>query len=73
VDRNVYCTPVSVPANSTSVKYPVDGNPLKLGASLKFTCTQQFWYFNYSLPQNLVSYYYSNNINTTTLKCNIYG
>ncbi len=73
VDRNVYCNAVAFPANATIAKLPVDGNIQKLGAVLKFTCPIAYWFFNYSIPKNLISYYYSNNINVTTLTCNTHG
>ena len=73
VDRNVYCNPFTFPANSSASKSLVDNNYLKVGSSIKFTCPIDFWYFNYSVPQNLVSYYYSHNIKNTTVICNEYG
>jgi hypothetical protein len=73
VDRNVYCTPVTVPANSSVIQLPVGGSLVRMGASVRFTCTADNWFFNYSVPSNLTSFYYSTNIKTTTLTCNPYG
>ena len=75
VDRTVYCTPLSAPANSTKsiISQPNINNLVELGTSVKYTCTLPNWYFNYSVPANLTSFYYSTNINNSTLTCNIYG
>ena len=75
VDRMVYCSKLPLPKNSTT-EILNETNPksmLQLGTSVRFTCPGKNWYFNYSFPKNLVSFYYSTNINNMTLTCNIYG
>jgi hypothetical protein len=75
VDRTVYCSKLPAPKNSTIIN--LNGtNPKnlpQLGTSVRFTCPSKNWYFNYSIPGNLMSFYYSTNINNMTLTCNIYG
>lgn len=73
-DRNVYCSNLQKPANSTKIliTQPVPGLNI-MGTVVTFTCTNRNWYFNYTTPPNLVSFYYSTNINTSTLSCNNYG
>ena len=76
VDRTVYCSsPLPNPKNSnfTFLVQPNPNNLLQLGTSFSISCPIEHWYFNYSVPKNLTSYYYSNNINNTTLSCNKYG
>ena len=75
VDRNVYCSNVPTPTESTkSITVPAASNGLStVGTSFSFVCPQNNFFFDYSLPKNLTSYYYSNNINTSTVTCNIYG
>ena len=74
VDRNVYCSNVTSPANSTkSILVPTASNGLSiLGTSFKFICPQNF-FFNYSLPKNFTSFYYATNVNSSTVTCNKYG
>lgn len=73
-DRNVYCSSLQKPANASKafLAQPVPGLNI-FGTVVTFTCTNRNWYFNYSVPANLVSYYYSNNMNTATLTCNSFG
>jgi len=49
------------------------GSTTILGTSIKFQCPLKNWYFNYSVPANLTSFYYSKNINNSTLTCNAFG
>ena len=75
VDRTVYCSQLPYPenANLTVLTQTDSKNLSQLGTSLMFSCPLENWYFNYSTPHNLTSYFYSNNIKNTTLTCNIYG
>ena len=75
VDRTVYCSNLPTPKNSTIITVNVTNpkNQSQLGSSIRMTCPDGNWYFNYAIPKNLTSFYYSTNINTTTLTCNIYG
>lgn len=74
-DRMVYCTNLTTPGNSTKkiVNQPNLQNEIQMETSITYTCPLEYWYFNYSVPDNLTSFYYSRNINTTTLTCNNYG
>jgi hypothetical protein len=47
-------------------------NLIQLGTSVRLTCLNQNWFFDYQVPANLTSFYYSNNIKSATLTCNIY-
>jgi hypothetical protein len=47
-------------------------NLIQLGTSVRLTCSNQNWFFDYQVPVNLTSFYYSNNIKSATLTCNIY-
>ncbi len=75
VDRTVYCSNLPTPKNSTIITLNVTNpkNLSQLGTSVRMTCPDENWYFNYAILKNLTSFYYSTNINTTTLTCNIYG
>ena len=73
VDRNVYCSAVPAPANASVLTLPVDNNPQKVGTVIQFTCPDRNWFFNYSVPANLISFYYSTNINVTSVTCNTHG
>ena len=54
------------------VAQPNSENEYEYGTEIQFTCPNYKHYFDYSVPDNLVSFYYSTNINTTTLTCNEY-
>ena len=74
VDRTVYCNPLTTPGNSSKsiLAQPNPLNQVELGTSMRFTCPLPNYYFNYSVPSNLTSFFYSTNINSTTLTCNKY-
>ena len=73
-DRSVYCKPLATPANSSKyiIEQPNADNEFEYGTKIQFTCPQYSHYFDYSVPEDLVSFFYSTNINTTTLSCNEY-
>ena len=61
---------------NTSKSILAQPNPLSetiLGTSIRFTCSDRNWYFNYSVPVDLKSFYYSTNYNNSTMTCNPYG
>ena len=72
VDRTVYCNPLDSPHNSskTILQQPDKENEVESDTQIMFTCPQYQHYFDYSVPDDLVSYYYSTNINVTILTCN---
>ena len=72
VDRSVYCKPLSTPENATKalIVQPNSENEYENGTEVQFTCPQSEHYFDYSIPADLVSFFYSTNINTITLSCN---
>ena len=49
---------------------PNGENDYEYGTEVQFTCPQSKHYFDYSIPADLVSFFYSTNINTITLSCN---
>ncbi len=75
VDRTVYCSQLPSPdnANLTVLTQTNSKNFNQLGSSVMLSCPWEDWYFNYSTPINLTSYFYSTNIKNMTLTCNIYG
>ena len=74
VDRSIHCNPI--PGNSTLnaeitwVSGPAESIPTLFETIFTFECTERNHYFNFSVPPDLISYYYSNNINLTTVACN---
>jgi len=75
VDRTVYCSQLPSPSGAimSVLAQSNSKNLSQLGTSVMFSCPLEEWYFNYSTPLNLTSYFYSKNIKNTTLTCNIYG
>ena len=75
VDRNVYCKELDTPANATrEVLYqPNSDNERVFETKIKLECNQYEHYFDYNVPPDLVSFYYSTNIKTTILTCNEYS
>ena len=73
-DRTVYCQPLETPDNSTRelLMQPNNQNELEFGTKIQFSCPQYAHYFDYAIPDGTSSFYYSTNINTTTLTCNEY-
>ena len=51
---------------------PNPSSLVQVGTSVRFTCDNHDWFFDYSVPKDIVSYYYSTNIDSTTLTCNVY-
>ena len=43
------------------------------GTRFTVGCTEKNFYFDYSVPDDLISFYFSNNINLTTFYCNMNG
>ena len=68
-DRTVYCQPLETPDNSTRelLMQPNNQNELEFGTKIQFSCPQYAHYFDYAIPDGTSSFYYSTNINTTTL------
>ena len=71
VDRTIYCNPLPSFENATVelLNEPEVGSPNLLDTSYNLTCQEKNNYFDYSVPANLVSFYYSTNINEMTLTC----
>ena len=71
-DRSVLCQPLPNPGNSSKeiLKQPNAENEVEYGTEIKFTCSNYKHYFDYSIPDDLTSFFYANNINETTLRCN---
>ena len=72
VDRTIHCNNIPTFLNNQVeiLDEPEPGILTVWNTSLSLTCPTLNWYFDYSVPANLVSFYYSNNINQTTLTCN---
>ena len=73
-DRSIYCKPLVTPGNASKelIVQPNPDNELEYLTKIQFTCPQTGHYFDYAVPPDLVSFYYSTNIKTTTLTCNEY-
>lgn len=71
VDRTIYCNPLPSFSNAAVdiLNEPDPLSPNILNSSYRLTCTGDNHYFDYSVPTDLVSFYYSTNINETTLTC----
>ena len=70
VDRTIHCN--SIPSflnnNVEIINEPVNGSRTVLGTSLKFTCTETNYFFNYPVSDDLEIL---NKFNETTIICNI--
>ena len=76
VDRTVYCKEVTpIPKNSTIqiLNQPNQKTLTEMLSSFRVSCPNRNWFFNYSVPANLKSFYYSTNIKNITVTCNVYG
>ena len=71
-DRSVYCKSLTTPGNATKalIAQPNIDNEYEFGTKIQFTCQQHKHYFDYSVQEDLVSFFYSTNINQITLTCN---
>lgn len=71
-DRTILCNPLPSFLNTTvqMLQEPETGNFTVFNTSISLTCPNENFYFDYSVPANLVSFFYSTNINETTLTCN---
>jgi hypothetical protein len=63
----------SANATKSVIAQPNPQSQTILGTTIRFTCSLRNWYFNYSVPKDLVSFYYSTNYNSSVLTCNGYG
>ena len=65
---------MTTPGNATKniITQPNFENEYEYGTEIQFSCLDYQHYFDYSVPEDLVSYYYSTNINSITLSCNEY-
>ena len=73
VDRTIRCNPLQENFGITDVEILSAPNPSDLteaGTDIKLSCLNHNYYFDFSVPEDLVSFYYSNNINVTTMYCN---
>lgn len=72
VDRSVYCKPLTTPGGAVKelIEQPNTDNEYEYGTKIQFTCPLPSHYFDYSVPSDLISFFYSTNINTTILTCN---
>ena len=75
VDRNIYCNDVPTPTDSskTIISQPNPASEKVFDTVIEFSCPSINWYFDYSLPDPFVSFYYSTNIAKATITCNAYG
>ena len=75
VDRNVYCSDLPLPANATKTiaNSPSNSSENIYTTVVELECNDKNWYFNYSLPDPFVSFFYSTNIAKMTMVCNEYG
>ena len=71
-DRSVECEPLSLPDGAIKeiIRQPNIENEIEFQTEIQFTCQGSQHYFNYSVPDDFTSFYYTNNIDTITLKCN---
>ena len=75
VDRNVYCSDLSTPTDSSRLILN-QPNPLSekvYSTKIELSCPEINWYFDYALPTPFISFYFSTNINKATFTCNQYG
>ena len=73
VDRTIRCTALPTNfgnADISVINAPNPDDPTEYGTVIQWTCLGRNHYFNFSVPDDLISFYYSNNINVTTLTCN---
>ena len=72
VDRTIHCNAIPSFLNNevTILNEEEEGSLTILGTSIGLTCTGENYYFDFSVPDDLVSFYYSNNVNETTITCN---
>lgn len=73
VDRTIRCNPLQNTFHRTDVEQINTPNPNDLteyGTELKLSCPNTNYYFDFSVPDDLISFYYSLNINVTSLFCN---
>ena len=57
-------------ANIDVITAPNPNDLTENGTTLELTCTQRNHYFDFSVPDDLISFFYSENINRTVLTCN---
>ena len=72
VDRTVHCNaiPSFLNNNVTLLNEPREGSLTIVGTSIVLSCTEENFYFDYSVPNDLISFHYSNNVKLTTITCN---
>ena len=73
VDRTVRCGALQSVFGGADKELLAEPNPddhTEYGTSIRLTCPQRNYYFDFSVPSDLVSYFYSNNINETVITCN---
>ena len=75
VDRTVQCSILPSFLN-IDVEYlhgQVEDEVPLWNTTVQLTCSEENYYFDFPVPDDLVSFHYSNNINSTTLACNEFG
>lgn len=72
VDRTIRCTPLPDFGISdvAVLNAPNSDDLTEFGTIIQVTCLGRNHYFDFSVPDDLISFYYSTNINQTTFTCN---
>ena len=73
VDRTIRCNNLQRSFGSADAQYldePNSRDHSEWGTRLQLTCLEKNFFFDFSVPDDLISFYYSNNINITTMYCN---
>ena len=70
VDRAILCTPPPMPARANIIynKRP-DPQRFEFKTEIQYQCPDRNHYFDYPVPDDFISFYYTDNIDTIDISC----